>query len=170
MDEQQQRYLQVFIEEAENHLEEATEILTAQAPLGPEAIATLFRLFHTLKSMAASMQQQALADLFHALEDRLNEAQHKGTLAERDRRLGSLLAGTSTPWEEAVAAISNDGPWWSICSRTSPIRTKRLSRCACSSTRAPRCVVHGLFWHCVPYRRPRSPPSEKILPVPSWRT
>jgi two-component system chemotaxis sensor kinase CheA len=64
-------YLQLYIEEAKEHLESMSKnLLILEKDYGnQEAVKTLFRSAHTLKSSSAMMGFQDLSDLAHAMED-----------------------------------------------------------------------------------------------------
>ena len=69
------RYLDLFVSEAKQHLQEAEQEI---ARLGAgtsdaEGINALYRHFHSLKGMAASMGFQEIARLSHAIEDLFDE-------------------------------------------------------------------------------------------------
>jgi len=69
------RYLDLFVSEAREHLEEAAEAITRleNQPGDVEIINLLFRHGHSIKGMAASMGFEPIAQLSHALEDGFDE-------------------------------------------------------------------------------------------------
>ncbi len=71
------RYLDLFVSEARQHLQEAEREISRLGPdagaEGEEALNNLFRHFHSLKGMAASMGFEEIATLSHAVEDLLDE-------------------------------------------------------------------------------------------------
>lgn len=71
------RYLDLFVSEARQHLQEAEKEIARLGPdggaEGEEALNNLFRHFHSLKGMAASMGFEEIATLSHAVEDLLDE-------------------------------------------------------------------------------------------------
>jgi two-component system chemotaxis sensor kinase CheA len=69
------RYLDLFVSEARQHLQEAEREVSRMAAGGAdaEAIQNLFRHFHSLKGMAASMGFSPIAQLSHAVEDLFDE-------------------------------------------------------------------------------------------------
>jgi two-component system chemotaxis sensor kinase CheA len=95
------KYLELFLTEAREHQEQiarGARELSASSPA--ETIHALFRSFHSIKGMAASMEYNALAELAHGVED-LFDAVRQGkrgvdrglselTLEAADR-IGALL-------------------------------------------------------------------------------
>ncbi|SHE93947.1 two-component system, chemotaxis family, sensor kinase CheA [Caldanaerobius fijiensis DSM 17918] len=66
------KYLQVFVDEGEEHIERLNEgIMSLESSQSPDIINEIFRSAHTLKGMAASMGFNRLADLTHGMEDLL---------------------------------------------------------------------------------------------------
>jgi two-component system chemotaxis sensor kinase CheA len=65
------RYLELFVSEAREHLEEAAEAISRleNQPGDAEILNLLFRHGHSIKGMAASMGFDPIARLSHALED-----------------------------------------------------------------------------------------------------
>ncbi|MEE9219876.1 MAG: Hpt domain-containing protein [Acidobacteriota bacterium] len=72
------KYLELFLTEAREHVEQIAragrEISSESAP---EVLQALFRSFHSLKGMAASMEFNSLSALAHAVED-LYDAARQG--------------------------------------------------------------------------------------------
>ncbi len=69
------KYLDLFLSEAREHLDQIARIgreLSASSP--PESLHALFRSFHSLKGMAASMEFKSLSELAHAVEDLYDQA------------------------------------------------------------------------------------------------
>jgi two-component system, chemotaxis family, sensor kinase CheA len=69
------KYRDVFLEEATEHLAEMSHALLdlEKDPMRAEAIDVLFRMAHSIKGMAASLEYQSIADVAHRLEDRMQE-------------------------------------------------------------------------------------------------
>ncbi len=64
------RYLELFLTEAREHLEQIGRAARDLGPASaPELIHDLFRSFHSLKGMSASMEFNRLAELAHGVED-----------------------------------------------------------------------------------------------------
>ena len=69
-----EKYRRLFVEEANDHLVEMSGALTALEG-GPsrqeadEAIDTLFRMAHSIKGMAASLDYASVSSLSHSFED-----------------------------------------------------------------------------------------------------
>ncbi|MBN2336783.1 chemotaxis protein CheA [Candidatus Bathyarchaeota archaeon] len=66
-----EQYLELFLEEAKEHLENLTNtlIILEKEEDNTEALNTLFRAAHTLKSSSAMMGHQEISNLSHAMED-----------------------------------------------------------------------------------------------------
>jgi two-component system chemotaxis sensor kinase CheA len=74
------KYLDLFLTEAREHLEQiqrGSRELTGAPP--PETIHALFRAFHSLKGMAASLELHPVAELSHSVEDAYDQVR-KGKL------------------------------------------------------------------------------------------
>jgi len=69
------RYLDLFVSEARQHVQDAEREITrmAEGAADTEGLNALFRHFHSLKGMAASMGFQEIARLSHAIEDLFDE-------------------------------------------------------------------------------------------------
>jgi two-component system chemotaxis sensor kinase CheA len=68
------KYRTLFIEEATDHIGDMGRALAslekgADASEATEAIDTLFRMAHSIKGMAASLEHESIAELAHRLED-----------------------------------------------------------------------------------------------------
>ncbi len=85
------KYLELFASEAQEHMQSAARELSlvAQGVRSPEPLHALFRHFHSVKGMAASMGFAPIADLSHAAEDMLDL--HRGTGGALDRPTLELL-------------------------------------------------------------------------------
>src|SRR5690606_21912803 len=95
-------------------LEEATEPLgeSGHAPLAlekalasSEAIDTVFRMAHSIKSMAASLGFDGIADLAHKMEDRMEGVRRDGRVRGPDEL--SLLFRALESLETMVAAVAD---------------------------------------------------------------
>src|SRR5512145_1134904 len=103
------KYQRLFLEEAGEHL---GEIGTALFELeknagGPEAIDTIFRMAHSIKSMAASLGYDPVAELAHALEDRMQGIRSAGCVSGPDEL--SLLFRGLDQLEQMVAGVRERG-------------------------------------------------------------
>ena len=68
------KYRVLFLEEATEHLAEMSRACLAleKDPANGEAIDLVFRLAHSIKGMAASLEYEAVTRLAHRLEDRMS--------------------------------------------------------------------------------------------------
>ena len=73
------QYKTLFLQEAEEHLKGISEELLKleNEPHAPSGIDNLFRHFHSIKGMAASMGYEAMAGFSHQLEDLLDAVRKK---------------------------------------------------------------------------------------------
>jgi two-component system chemotaxis sensor kinase CheA len=106
-----EKYRALFIEEATDHLGEMTRALAAlERPAGPEAapeaIDTLFRMAHSIKGMAASLDYLSISTLAHRLEDWLEPMRARGEL--RDDAFEALYLAVGA-LEQMVAAVAETG-------------------------------------------------------------
>jgi two-component system chemotaxis sensor kinase CheA len=67
------KYRSLFLEEATEHLEEMSRACLAleKDPANGEAIDLVFRMAHSIKGMAASLEYEGITRLSHQLEDRI---------------------------------------------------------------------------------------------------
>jgi len=103
------RYQKLFLEEASEHLSEISHALLEleKDTSGAESIDTIFRMAHSIKSMAASLGYDAVAELAHALEDRM-EAIRRASRVSSDRELSLLFRGLEG-LERMVGAVRETG-------------------------------------------------------------
>ena len=104
------KYRRIFIEEATDHLGEISRALLAleKEMSNGEAIDTLFRMAHSIKSMAASLGYDPVADLSHRMEDRMEGVRASGRVADHEE-LALLFRGLET-LETMVSAVAADEP------------------------------------------------------------
>src|SRR5437867_13304873 len=104
------RYLDLFVSEAREHLVEAEREMARLASGGSdeEGINALYRHFHSLKGMAASMGFQQIAKLSHAIEDLFDEIRKDTARATRPGVADLVmqrLDGVPTPLNEAASGL-----------------------------------------------------------------
>lgn len=89
------RYLDLFVSEARQHLQEAEAEISRLASGGSDAegLNALYRHFHSLKGMAASMGYQEIAALSHAIEDLFDEIRKDARRAARPGVADLVLQG-----------------------------------------------------------------------------
>lgn len=102
------KYRRIFLEEATDHLGEISHaLLSLEKELaGGEAIDTVFRMAHSIKSMAASLGFDAIADLSHRMEDRMEGVRSAGRV--RDHEELAVLFRALEALEAMVAAVAGD--------------------------------------------------------------
>jgi two-component system chemotaxis sensor kinase CheA len=74
------KYQKLFLEEAAEHLAEMSRALLEleKDTNSTESIDVIFRMAHSIKSMAASLGYDSVTELSHSLEDRLGEIRAAG--------------------------------------------------------------------------------------------
>jgi two-component system, chemotaxis family, sensor kinase CheA len=103
------KYQKLFLEEAAEHLDEISHALLEleKQSGGAESIDTIFRMAHSIKSMAASLGYDAVAELAHALEDRMQGIRSSGRVAGAPEL--SLLFRGLEGLERMVAGVRDSG-------------------------------------------------------------
>jgi two-component system chemotaxis sensor kinase CheA len=103
------KYRTVFIEESTEHLAEMSTALLEleKEPDSGEAIDVIFRMAHSIKGMAASLDYDSITEISHRLEDRMQEIRAVGSLGD-PAELGRLFGGLEC-LEAMVAAIRDTG-------------------------------------------------------------
>jgi two-component system chemotaxis sensor kinase CheA len=103
------KYRQVFLEESTEHLAEmSSALLELEKNLADgEAIDLVFRMAHSIKGMAASLEYDSVTQVSHALEDRMQEIRQAGCVADSDE-LGVLFRGLEG-LESMVAVLRDTG-------------------------------------------------------------
>ncbi|MBW2542292.1 MAG: Hpt domain-containing protein [Deltaproteobacteria bacterium] len=103
------KYRQVFIEESTEHLAEmSSALLKLEKNLADgEAIDLIFRMAHSIKGMAASLDYDSITQVSHGLEDRMQEIRREGSVADPDE-LALLFRGLDR-LESMVNAIRSTG-------------------------------------------------------------
>jgi two-component system chemotaxis sensor kinase CheA len=96
------KYRQIFLEEAAEHLGEMSRALLQleKDPRRAEAIDVLFRMAHSIKGMAASLDHHDVAETAHRFEDRMQEIRSAGGVAGAElpllfREFETLEAGVA---------------------------------------------------------------------------
>jgi two-component system chemotaxis sensor kinase CheA len=102
------KYRAIFIEEATEHFAEISSALLEleKDPTSAEAIDIVFRMAHSIKGMAASLDYTAIAELSHRLEDRMQAIREAGRVRPADE-LSLLFRGLSA-LEAMVEAVKQD--------------------------------------------------------------
>jgi two-component system, chemotaxis family, sensor kinase CheA len=104
-----EKYRTLFVDEASDHLQEMSRALAALSAgdePAAEAIDTLFRMAHSIKGMAASLDYDAASSLAHRLEDYM-EPLRAGAAIEHDDL--ALVAEAVAALEEMVACVDETG-------------------------------------------------------------
>jgi len=103
------KYRALFLEEATEHLAEMSRACLAleKEPANGEAIDLVFRMAHSIKGMAASLEYDSVTRLAHRLEDRMAEWRAQGRVDVPDgmRLLFRGLEGL----ERAIGAVHATG-------------------------------------------------------------
>lgn len=103
------KYRQVFIEESAEHLAEmSSALLKLEKNLADsEAIDLIFRMAHSIKGMAASLEYDSITQVSHGLEDRMQEIRRAGRVADPEE-LALLFRGLDC-LESMVEVIRSTG-------------------------------------------------------------
>lgn len=102
------KYRRIFLEEAADHLAEISRALLdlEKEMASVEAIDTIFRMAHSIKSMAASLGYDPVADLSHRMEDRMEGVRSAGCV--RDSAELALLFRSLEALEAMVTAVADE--------------------------------------------------------------
>jgi two-component system chemotaxis sensor kinase CheA len=102
------KYRRLFLEESTEHLGEIGHgLLALEKELGAaEAIDTVFRMAHSIKSMAASLGYDGIAELAHRMEDRMEGVRRDGRVRGPDEL--AVLFRALEALETMVAAVADD--------------------------------------------------------------
>lgn len=103
------KYRVLFLEEAAEHLAEIGRALLdlEKDSTSVESIDVIFRMAHSIKSMAASVGYDSVTEVSHALEDRMEKVRAAGCLPPGDS-LSVLFRGLEG-LEQMVAIVSETG-------------------------------------------------------------
>ena len=138
------KYRNLFLEEATEHLAEISRALLEleKDPSRSEAIDLVFRMAHSIKGMAGSLDYASITELAHALEDRMDAYRAAGRV-DAQRSACPLLFRGLEGLERMVAAVRETGE--------GPRARPRAARAAARHAGAGR-------------PRPRGEPSQKKRP------
>ncbi len=102
------KYRRIFLEEASDHLEEISRALLdlEKEMANAEAIDSIFRMAHSIKSMAASLGYDAVSDLSHRMEDRMEGLRSAGRVRGQEEL--ALLFRSLEALEVMLAEVSNE--------------------------------------------------------------
>lgn len=103
------KYRDLFLEEATEHLSEMSRALLEleKDTASGESIDVLFRMAHSIKSMAASLGYDSISEISHVLEDRMQDARTAGIISGPDD-LALLFRGMEG-LERMVAVVRETG-------------------------------------------------------------
>ena len=103
------KYRNLFLEEATEHLAEISRALLEleKDPSRSEAIDLVFRMAHSIKGMAGSLDYASISELSHALEDRMDGYRAAGRV-DAVSGLPALFRGLEG-LERLVAAVRESG-------------------------------------------------------------
>jgi two-component system chemotaxis sensor kinase CheA len=102
------KYLQMFLEEVREHLSVLNEgVLELEKRPDAEVLNQVFRSFHTIKGMSATMGYETLANLSHGLENILDEV--RNGRREVSEELVDVLLESLDLVESCVSTLENGG-------------------------------------------------------------
>ena len=102
------KYRSLFVEECTEHLAEISRALLEleKDPARTESIDLIFRMAHSIKGMAASLDYESLSRIAHALEDRMQRSREAARVDVES--LGVLFRGLEG-LEGMVAHVRDTG-------------------------------------------------------------
>ncbi len=100
-----EKYRSLFVDETTDHLAEMGRALARveRGDVDGDAVDTLFRMAHSIKGMAASLDYVAVSDLAHGLEDWLEQARESGSLPDGGVQLVYEIVGA---FEQMVSVVA----------------------------------------------------------------
>jgi two-component system chemotaxis sensor kinase CheA len=103
------KYRAVFVEEATEHLADISRALLEleKDPARADAIDRVFRMAHSIKGMAASLDYAAVSELAHRLEDRMQAIRAAGRVPAGEEL--SLLFRGLAGLERMLACVRDTG-------------------------------------------------------------
>jgi two-component system chemotaxis sensor kinase CheA len=104
------KYRTIFIEESTEHFGEISSALLAleKEPGSVDAIDVVFRMAHSIKGMAASLDYDPITELSHRIEDRMQQVREAGGVRP-GTELSLLFQGLSA-LEQMVECVKDDLP------------------------------------------------------------
>ena len=104
------KYRTIFIEESTEHFGEISSALLAleKEPGSVDAIDVVFRMAHSIKGMAASLDYDPITELSHRIEDRMQQVREAGAVRP-GTELSLLFQGLSA-LERMVECVKDDLP------------------------------------------------------------
>jgi len=103
------KYRDLFLDEAREHVEALARSLAAGPPFARPAIDELFRNAHSIKAMAATMRLDTVAALAHAIESTL-EAARAGVTPIDETLRDALLAASDRLVDQLAAFAGGQSP------------------------------------------------------------
>ncbi len=84
-----EKYRNLFLEEATEHLAEMSRALLVleKDAASEEALEVIFRMAHSIKSMAASLGYDSISDVSHRLEDHMEKVRSRGCVSGPDEMM-----------------------------------------------------------------------------------
>jgi two-component system chemotaxis sensor kinase CheA len=103
------KYQKLFLEEASEHLDEISRALLEleKDMSSSESIDMIFRMAHSIKSMAASLGYDSVSELSHCLEDRMETIRSAGCVSTVEEL--SLLFKGLEGLESMVGSVRETG-------------------------------------------------------------
>ena len=138
------KYQKLFLEEATEHLAEISSALLEleKDTQSVDSIDTIFRMAHSIKSMAASLGYESVSELAHVLEDRM-ETIRSAACVSSSEELSLLFLGLEG-LEAMVATVRETG-----------------------EPPPPDAALHARLAAPVAAATPRSAASEQVTPAPA---
>lgn len=129
-----EKYRNLFLEEGSEHLAEMSRALLAleKDPASEEALEVIFRMAHSIKSMAASLGYDSISEVSHRLEDHMDRVRTQGSVSG-SREMMILFRGLEA-LEQMLGQVRDTGE----CSETDPDLIALLSETVAPLEQRPK--------------------------------
>jgi two-component system chemotaxis sensor kinase CheA len=133
------KYRAIFVEEAAENFAEMSRALLAleKNPACGDSIDTVFRMAHSVKGMAASLDYGGIAELAHRLEDRMHAVRDRGRLLPGDE-IAVLFRGLEALEGMVEAVKQGAAPQPADASLMAALRAPAAEPAALPAQPAPR--------------------------------
>jgi two-component system chemotaxis sensor kinase CheA len=130
------KYRTIFLEESADHLKEfSTALLALEKDAGcVDAIDVVFRMAHSIKSMAASLGYDSIAEVSHRLEDRMESIRSAARVADTEE-FRVLFLGLEA-LEQMIEVVRSTG-------EPPPLRPELIDALIRTPTVSPRVAQEG---------------------------
>ncbi len=129
-----EKYRNLFLEEGSEHLAEMSRALLVleKEPASEEALEVIFRMAHSIKSMAASLGYDSMSEVAHRLEDHMERVRVQGGVSD-PHELAILFRGLEA-LEKMLGQVCDTGK----CCMTDPELISLLAEAASPAENHPK--------------------------------